>query len=61
MANFGIGLGAFADGFLRGTMARRQMDRDKREREQWDREDALRKQFADAPRQFAGFVRLLVR
>lgn len=35
MANFGIGLGAFADGFARGYGIRRQIKRDKRE------EDAL--------------------
>ena len=48
MANFGIGLGAFADGFARGYGIRRQMKRDKREEDQFKREDEMRQSFADA-------------
>jgi len=52
MANFGIGLGAFADGFARGYGIRRQMNADKRAEEQQKRDDELRKGFADARKDY---------
>lgn len=48
MANFGIGLGAFADGFARGVGIRRQMNANKREDRQMEREEAREKAFAQA-------------
>ena len=48
MANFGIGLGAFADGFARGIGLRRQMKANKREEKAMEREEAREKAFAQA-------------
>lgn len=56
MANFGIGLGAFADGFARGIGLGRQMKRNKREDQQFEREDNLRQSFADARKDYDSTV-----
>lgn len=52
MANFGIGLGAFADGFSRGIGLRRQMNASKAEDRKIKQQEARDKAFADARKEY---------